>query len=82
MITLAELQFVHSQQTYITYHLLSIPINFNFKRSSIGGDGGGWEALSKWVGGVIQVGDLHQKNRLFFRLQQVSLIRLLANLKI
>jgi hypothetical protein len=45
IITPAELRFVHSQQACITYHLLSMPTNFDVKRSSVGGDGGG-------VGGV------------------------------
>jgi hypothetical protein len=55
IITPAELRFVHSQQACITYHLLSTPINFDFKRSSVGGDGGGWEALSGGVGGCSSV---------------------------
>jgi hypothetical protein len=41
IITPAELRFVHSQQACITYHLLSMPTNFDFKRSSVGEDGGG-----------------------------------------
>jgi hypothetical protein len=45
IITLAELRFVHSQQACITYRLSSMATNFDFKRSSVGGDGGGWEAL-------------------------------------
>jgi hypothetical protein len=49
IITPAELRFVHSQQACITYHLLSTPINFDFKRSSVGGDGGGWEAVAAFL---------------------------------
>jgi hypothetical protein len=30
-----------------------MPTNFDFKRSSVGGDGGGWEALAIGGGGVI-----------------------------
>jgi hypothetical protein len=55
IITPAELRFVHSQQACITYHLLSMPTNFDVKRSSVGGDGGGREALSGGVGGCNSV---------------------------
>jgi hypothetical protein len=55
IITPAELRFVHSQQVCITYHLLSMPTSFDFKRSSVGGDGGGWEALSGGVGSCSSV---------------------------